>query len=185
MYWRHGTCSSAQGGVPDAEGNSLKPPFLKGLLHWNGAEAEPCGLGKGDSRGTAEPKTFKRVSGLLPKPVLVLDGKNPSSCSGPSPSKCSVLAAGMEPGSETLWPGCFWSFPVGVGRAMPPSPLGQAGPGQRADDATMPRVLLAWGFQKHCPHWSGATGGSLQRGERRMGLQKLLKGFEFLIPIRN
>ena len=173
------------GGVSDAGGNRLKPPFLKGLLDRSGAEAEPCGLGKGDSRGPAEPKMFKGISGLLPKPVLVLDGKSPSHCSGHSPSKCSVLAAGMELGSETLRPGCFWLFPRGVGRAVSPAPPGQTGPGRCDDDATVPRALLAWGFHRHCPHWSGAGWGSLQRGERRMGLQKLLKGFEFLIPIRN
>lgn len=43
-------------------------------------------------------------------------------------------------------------------------------------------AALVWGFLSHR---SRAGRGSLQPEERRTGLQKLLKGFEFLISIRN
>lgn len=65
----------------------------------------------------------------------------------------------------------------GEGRS-PPAP-GQGEQGGVGGDATVPRSR---GFSDA---GAGAGRGSLQRGETRVGLQKLLMGFEFLIPIRN
>lgn len=101
-------------GVSDAGGISPKPQFPAGLLHWSRAQAEPCGFGKGDSRGTAELEMFQGMSEPLPKPVLVLDSKSPSCCPGHSPSRCSVPRVGTElavkPPARLLW-----AFPPGAG----------------------------------------------------------------------
>lgn len=167
MQQSHCTRSSALGGAFDAGGNSLKPPFLKGLLHRSGAEAEPWGLGKGNSRATAEPTMFKGLSGLSLKPVLILDGlaKALHAALATAPANALCLERGWSWAARPSGQAAFGLSPPGVGRAMSPPPPGQTGPGRCDSDATVPRALLVWGFHRHCPCGSGAGRGSLQRGE--------------------
>lgn len=65
---------------------------------YTGAEAEPCGFGKGDSRGTAELDMFMGVSEPLPKLMSVLDGESPSCCPATAPA-------------DALCPELGWSWP--------------------------------------------------------------------------